>query len=257
MSIKYKVGEIYGSLQIDEEHAAGDGRSYKNYVYHCVKCGHAFRGAGGTITGMVKNGCTSCKRIERAKIKCQEYGKYLGQHFGALEVVSLCGTEKYGKHKMFFVECKCEKCGSIKKYPLHRLISNSSPVQCIDCSRSIAAKNVKTYREGMSINGTKASSLVKRKNGLTNKNNSSGCNGVSRSGEKWRAYITLKRNQIHLGTFDSFEDAVDARKEAEKRLYDPEIQAFVEAKPEWEKSIRKMSRLIKMSRKKENNERGW
>lgn len=74
----------------------------------------------------------------------------------------------------------------------------------------------KFYREEMSFNGTKASSLVKRKNGLTNKNNSSGCNGVSRSGEKWRAYITLKRNQIHLGTFDSFEDASAARKEAEK-----------------------------------------
>ena len=95
----------------------------------------------------------------------------------------------------------------------------------------------------MSFNGTKASSLVKRKNGLTNKNNSSGCNGVSRSGEKWRAYITLKRNQIHLGTFDSFEDAAAARKEAEKRLYDPEIQAFLDAKPEWKKLIDKNTEL--------------
>lgn len=243
MSIKYKIGEIYGSLQIDEEHAAGDGRSYKNYVYHCVKCGHVFRGAGGTITGMVKNGCTSCNRISRTKIKYQEYEKYLGQHFGALEVVKLCGTEKYAGHKKFFVECKCGKCGSIKKYPLNRLISNPSPVQCIDCSRSIAAKNVKTYREGMSLNGTKVSSLVKRKNGLTNINNTSGCNGVSRSGEKWRAYIILKRKQYYLGTFDRFEDAVAARKEAEKRLYDPEIQAFVYTKPEMEKCIRKMESI--------------
>lgn len=243
MSIKYKVGETYGSLQIDEEHAAGDGRSYKNYVYHCVKCGHTFRGAGGTITGMVKNGCTSCNRIGRAKIRYQEYEKYLGQHFGALEVVKLCGTEKYAGHKMFFVECRCEKCGSIKKYPLHRLISNSSPVQCINCSRCIAAKNVKAYREEMSLNGTKASSLVKRKNGLTNKNNSSGCNGVSRSGGKWRAYITLKREQKYLGTFDRLEDAVAARKEAEKRLYDPEIQAFVDAKPEMGKYLRKFESM--------------
>lgn len=46
--------------------------------------------------------------------------------------------------------------------------------------------------------------------------NKSGCTGVERFRSKWRARITVNRAEIHLGTFDSFADAVAARKTAEQ-----------------------------------------
>lgn len=56
-------------------------------------------------------------------------------------------------------------------------------------------------------------------------NNTSGHKGVSlvlagqyRSGE-YRAYITVKRKQIHLGYFQSIDLAIAARQRAERRYY--------------------------------------
>jgi hypothetical protein len=48
--------------------------------------------------------------------------------------------------------------------------------------------------------------------------NQSGCKGVRRSKDlkKWTAFIGVNKKQINLGTFALLEDAVAARKEAEK-----------------------------------------
>lgn len=50
------------------------------------------------------------------------------------------------------------------------------------------------------------------------KNNKSGVNGVCwlRKIDKWQAQIRVNYKTIHLGTFENKEDAVTARKEAEK-----------------------------------------
>jgi hypothetical protein len=42
----------------------------------------------------------------------------------------------------------------------------------------------------------------------------------SKASGKWFAKITVKGKQIHLGSFNYFEDAVVARKDAERRLKD-------------------------------------
>lgn len=50
------------------------------------------------------------------------------------------------------------------------------------------------------------------------KSNTSSCNGVSwyRPYGKWVAKISVNGERIHLGYFDDFEEAVEARKEAER-----------------------------------------
>lgn len=53
------------------------------------------------------------------------------------------------------------------------------------------------------------------------KNNTSGIKGVSfnKRTKRWAAYIGLNYKNIHLGLFDTFEEAVAARKEAEDKYY--------------------------------------
>ena len=62
-----------------------------------------------------------------------------------------------------------------------------------------------------------ATNQINRKNQSINKNNKSGVMGVGwmKSKCKFRARIQSEGKQIHLGLFDSFEEAVMARKEAE------------------------------------------
>lgn len=53
------------------------------------------------------------------------------------------------------------------------------------------------------------------------KNNSSGIKGVSYCNpkKKWIAAISINKNKICIGHFDSFEDAVQARKDKEKEIH--------------------------------------
>lgn len=53
------------------------------------------------------------------------------------------------------------------------------------------------------------------------KNNTSGVVGVSysKNGNKWLARIMVEGKAISLGCFDNFDDAVNARKEAERKYY--------------------------------------
>jgi len=58
-------------------------------------------------------------------------------------------------------------------------------------------------------------------NSLLSINNSSGKVGISFLEEqnKWRAYITVDRKQIHLGMFEFLPDAIKSRQEAEDKYF--------------------------------------
>jgi tyrosine-protein phosphatase YwqE len=56
--------------------------------------------------------------------------------------------------------------------------------------------------------------------GLSSKNKS-GIKGVCKGNNKWVAQIKVNKRKIHLGTFNTFKEAVAKRKEAEKQyIYD-------------------------------------
>lgn len=69
------------------------------------------------------------------------------------------------------------------------------------------------------------------KNKKIQKNNTSGCSGVSwhsRMG-RWSARISFKGKTYNLGYFDRLEDAIAKRKSAEKKTFD-EFLADLESK---------------------------
>lgn len=58
-------------------------------------------------------------------------------------------------------------------------------------------------------------------NCLTPKNNKSGCKGVywSKDRNKWTVQVTINNKTKYIGRYDSYEDAIEARKEAAKIYY--------------------------------------
>jgi hypothetical protein len=55
-----------------------------------------------------------------------------------------------------------------------------------------------------------------------NSRNTSGVKGVywDTGNQKWRVQITIQGRKISLGSFDYFEDAVEARREGERKFFD-------------------------------------
>lgn len=68
------------------------------------------------------------------------------------------------------------------------------------------------------------------KNGNIAKNNKTGRTGVWFDPKRniYQAYITVNYKKMHLGCFDNYAEAVEARIEAEHKYYDPLIAAIEE-----------------------------
>ena len=62
------------------------------------------------------------------------------------------------------------------------------------------------------------------------KNNTSGMPGVDWLARKgsWRATICFKGKRLYLGSYKRFEDAAQARKQAEEEIYDTFLREFDE-----------------------------
>ena len=74
------------------------------------------------------------------------------------------------------------------------------------------------------VDGTCVERIASRKNCA---NNTTGHRGVyRRQNNRWRAAIGFKGKVYNLGTYESFQDAVNARLEAEKNLYDAFLDQY-------------------------------
>lgn len=120
-----------------------------------------------------------------------------------------CGNEVIVKGG-YLLSGKTNSCGCLK-------IETSK--ENIDKIKELGfEKNKKAFVEGTNLN-----SLTQKKS----KNNSSGYKGVSKmKSGKYRAYINFERKQKHLGTFDTLEEAVLARKKAEKKYFEPILKKY-------------------------------
>lgn len=101
-------------------------------------------------------------------------------------------------------------------------------------SREKGMKNAHKKLAEYSVDGTNAISITSK----IPKNNKSGCKGVYQktSNKKWYAVITFKGKTYYLGGYCKIEDAIKARKTAEKYTHDNFLDWFAKEFPEkWEK----------------------
>ncbi|MDO4432000.1 MAG: AP2 domain-containing protein [Aerococcaceae bacterium] len=119
----------------------------------------------------------------------------------------LCGTELAVKGG-YLVSKTTRSCGCLKTENSRKLMQN------------IQDKGHNELRKH-AIEGTNTISF----NQKVSKNSKTGIKGVSKykSGQ-YRAYLTIKRKQIHLGIFETMEEAAAARLEAEKIYYKPYLE---------------------------------
>jgi hypothetical protein len=106
--------------------------------------------------------------------------------------------------------------GSFKgeRIRLHRFLMNPRDDEIVD------HKNRKPY-DNRKSNLRICNDAENMKNKSKHKNNRSGVTGVfwHKKRNRWRAEITVNYKTIYLGEYKNFEDAVKARKEAEKKYF--------------------------------------
>ncbi len=146
-----------------------------------------------------------------------------GQKFGRLTVLSR--GENKGINTMW--NCICD-CGNIKEFYRSGLMCGGS--QSCGCllvdrlfEKGVVKKLDETRQKHLNVDsGTLVHSLYRK----TRRDSQTGVKGVSyeKNTNKYRARITFKGKIIELGRHVKLEDAVEARKEAEEKYFQPVIE---------------------------------
>lgn len=137
-------------------------------------------------------------RENPAIIDLEDYEKVNNYHWNNKDNYTICSFYKGERHTLF----------------LHRIIINAQKGQVVDHINGNKLDNRKCNLRIATI----------QQNSCNHKRisrNSSGFTGVhfDKKTRKWKAQINYKRKRTHLGYFNSIEDAVKARKDAEIKYF--------------------------------------
>lgn len=152
-----------------------------------------------------------------------------GQRFGRLTVIKTVGKVPKG----FIWECKCD-CGNVVNVPTWYL--RHGDVSSCGCLHDENSKlNVKKAHEttrSYTIDGTNVKALLRaQKPDVRNKSGTVGV-GFCKARKNWRAIITFKGHVYYLGSYKNKEDAISARKEAEKQLHGKFLEWYFSEHPD-------------------------
>lgn len=137
----------------------------------------------------------------------------IGQKFGKLTVLS--PTSNIGKKTAWI--CRCD-CGNKLKVKTCHLRSGN--VKSCGCDNKKYSGLLLNYIDGTCVEMLRSKNL--------RSNNTSGVTGVDwmTSAQRWRATICFKGKRYYLGRYQKFEDAVSARRVAERNLHDRFLHEF-------------------------------
>lgn len=192
------------------------------YLWRCkCDCGNEILVEPYKISRGIIQSC-GCIRTEK-KIK-----DLTNQRFGKL--TALYRLEKQ-RGSSYLWHCRCD-CGNEIDTSANALLSGNC--RSCGCNRIAAAQNTVKTVGGVGdhvhfVDGTCVEKIEKRQ---LQKNNTSGYTGVQARGSKWIAVITFKKKAYYLGSYSSFEDAVQARKTAEKQMFGEFLERYYSKYPE-------------------------
>ena len=193
------IGKRYEKLVVVEQ-VESTQKGQRRWLCKC-DCG----GTCITTTGNLNSGHTT-------NCGCKKSPDLTGKVFGKLTVIGRSDKRNSrGKRTTPMWECRCE-CGAIT-YKATDTLTNPDKSMCNECAGKYFA-DIARQSAGF-VGGTQITKIADMKPTAAN---TSGARGVyfEKRSNKWRARLTFKGKIMSFGSFARFEDAVFARKEAEK-----------------------------------------
>ena len=180
----------------------GEGFSKNGQRYfHCTcECGKEADILSYALNKGKSLSCSSCSKVGKGKDR-------IGEKIGYLTVIGKRVVDNRTEW-----ECRC-MCGNIIF-----LESNKLTLQKSCGCRPDVSDHIRESIKDHCKDGTYIPAITRN---TVNKNNSTGVTGVNYRPDrgKYRAYIKYQKKYIHLGNFDTLEEAAEARKIAEKHYF--------------------------------------
>ncbi|WP_414150297.1 hypothetical protein ACIZ62_12795 [Acetobacterium carbinolicum] len=147
-----------------------------------------------------------------------------GKKFGRLKVIKFDGLDK-NKNALWICLCDCGREIVVNGSSLRNGLTKS----CGCLKLEMNAADMPDRKKKDIVEGT---SLGKIRSKNNQQNNTSGHKGVSKHSQmdKWVANISFQGERIYLGLFDDLNDAIEARKKAEKIYFQPMIKKYSKPK---------------------------
>lgn len=212
------TGQIFGRLKVIEKAEKKNSQAYWLCECQCVdKTLKEVRGSHLTSGRIQSCGCLYKERT-RSKVPPNMFEFREDYKVGYTDdnrefYYSICDAKEVEKYSWYF-----DKDGYViaringKGVKLHKFIMKTNNKvdhknRCKNDNRRNNLRTANNNQNGMNIN--------------IRQDNNSGVTGVSRTSDDnyWRARITVEGKEIHLGSFDNFEDAVEARQSAELKYF--------------------------------------
>lgn len=179
---------------------------------------------------------TDKAEAKKPKEQVTRVGKHLsditGRRFSRL--VALCATDKRNTGGSVIWKCRCD-CGNEVEISYNALMyGNMKSCGCQKKEHDQKLHQFLTHVDGTSLDILKSQKIPE--------NNTTGAKGVYWIHGHYVAKIVFQKKQYYLGAFDRFEDALNARKEAETMLNLTVLEYFqrwnqiAEKDPEWAKN---------------------
>lgn len=196
------VGERFGNLVV-ESYADTTSYGQRRWLCRC-DCGNTCIATTGNLR---RRHTTSCG--------CKKSPDLTGNTYGRLTVLRLSDKRgSRGKRTTPLWECRCE-CGAIT-YKSTDTLTNPEQSMCADCAAKYAMEQAR--KSAGFVGGTQ---LSKIRNMNAPSTNSSGCRGVyfDKRSNKWRARLKFQGKAMNFGSYEKYEDAVEARRKAEEEYF--------------------------------------
>ena len=212
------TGKRFGRLIAIHSVGRGEGKdTHTRWLCKC-DCGNKTIVASNNLqNGNVKScGCLK-KEVDKSTRR-----NLTGQRFGRLTALEDVGASKF-KTRLWRFRCDC---GNEVILDTAQILSgNTSSCGCYNNEVRSA-----TIKERIGAYKNTAISLLK--NQKLNVRNKTGYKGVRKDNRtgKYIASIGFQRRHIHLGVFDSLEEAAETRKNAEEIYWQPIIDEYNEFK---------------------------
>lgn len=211
------TGKRFGALVV-ERPAVGDDRAHGRPSWWCVcDCGRRCVVEGDLLRRGLRTSC-GCRAGVAGKLRGQAHpgrrADYAGQRFG-----ELVGVEWVGRGTWLW-ECSCGRRVAIR-------VGSVVSGQVVSCGHVLAESARRRVVDDDvlgHVDGTSLSVVRGVLRGTVRSSNTSGATGVrvrmrADGTERYQAVIVYQGKAKYLGTFDTLEEAAEARKRAEAEIF--------------------------------------